>query len=510
MKKVITLSFFAILACLGFLFQTELKNTKELFYVSYAGNYLPFYAVRLKPEKDVEECLTPKKAITLHLEEIPMTTISEDSINYVVDLFDYNLFHFYSASFVGIFDINGNKMLLTEKDLPSMPYGQYIVCVKIVKKIGGYPEEFYFFTGIKKMTSQPTPEIKKYAVTIQGVVTPENKLKTHYVEGEFLRIALPTVINQEYSLFVNGVQIAECAKDKLNTYFEFVMPGEDVVVDIKVVNLEISTPPVEELPAIDVPEKEVPSLFIDNNHSYSQSVCVSEHYLFMSYSPSCGIDNNDYVIRKYDLEKGELLQEGTIKYNHANGMTYNKYRNELIVVGLNGNASQTTSVGDIDYSLFVVDADTLALKEIVNLKEIVLSVNPGNVGISGVAFNKIKNEYYILTRYPQRYVIVLNEEFSYKSHFFMLNFSDESGTRGDISCDENYIYSVVWLSPFTVENQIDVYTTSGEYVTSYHVNGVTHIEGIDKNDDFFYLVFIDFSKGPSGVVYKMRDFVNIS
>lgn len=250
-----------------------------------------------------------------------------------------------------------------------------------------------------------------------------------------------------------------------------------------------------------------------NDNSYTQGMCVTDNYAFISCSPSKNADKNDYVIRKVDLTSGEILATSTQAYNHANGITYNKNTNKLYVCALDGNAETTTTISDDDYSLYVVDVDTLSLVDTINLKNIITTVCVGSVGISGVTYNPQYDEYYVLTRHPKRYIITLDNSFNLKDFFFMFDRSADNGVRGDICTDGYWIYCPNWRSDLATSNslinEVHVYSRKGELIGVFTVNGYTHIESMDIKDGYYYFNFIDFSDNRAKTI-KTNGIFNLS
>ncbi len=275
----------------------------------------------------------------------------------------------------------------------------------------------------------------------------------------------------------------------------------------EVTTAEATTEATTAEPPIVLEPLDSPRRFVTVGGAYTQSVCVSDDFVFISHSASFGADKNDYVLRKYDRFTGELIAEGTARLNHANGMAYNSRTDEIVVVALDGDASSTATVGEQDYSLFFVDPDTLDVKRTVSLLELIRNILPESVGIGGVAYDERADEYYVLTRYPNRYIVRLSSEFKHIWDFPIKD--DLSGTRGDICCDGEYVYTVLWLDPST-ENVVDIYTKDGDFVRRREVNGLTHIEGIDRRNGRFYLCFIDFNVSPAAaVVCEMDELENV-
>ncbi len=227
------------------------------------------------------------------------------------------------------------------------------------------------------------------------------------------------------------------------------------------------------------------------SNSFIQGMCASEDFLFVSYSKSKGGDKNDYQIQKLNRKTGTIIATSTEYFNHANGMTYNKNTNEVIVCAFNGNTGSTETTCDDDFSLYVVDADTLALKRTVNLKDAVLSVCADSTGIGGVTYSAEYDEYYAFTRYPERYIITFNGDFTLKDSVYLYHYDDKGGTAGDICFDGTYFYLATWRNDIDqLCNDVAIYTKDGTLVDTYDVNGIAHIESLDKVGDTFYMAFI--------------------
>lgn len=245
---------------------------------------------------------------------------------------------------------------------------------------------------------------------------------------------------------------------------------------------------------------------IYKNKSLIQGICVSDDFLFVSYSKSMGNDKNDYQLRKIDRTTGEIVLTSTEYFNHANGLTYNKNTNEVIVCAFNGNTGSTETTCDDDFSLYVVDADTLALKRTVNLKDAVLSVCSDSTGIGGVTYSAEYDEYYAFTRYPERHIITFNGDFTLKDSVYLYHYNDKKGTAGDICFDGTYFYLATWRNDIDqLCNDVAIYTKDGTLVDTYDVNGIAHIESLDKVGDTFYMAFIADLGKPSvrAEVYKV-------
>ena len=75
----------------------------------------------------------------------------------------------------------------------------------------------------------------KYKVEIADNHAIANELKNAYSAGEEVTIQLETITEHYYVLSVNGVQQEpdRDASDMMFTYFTFIMPDEDVLIEIE-------------------------------------------------------------------------------------------------------------------------------------------------------------------------------------------------------------------------------------------------------------------------------------
>ncbi len=242
--------------------------------------------------------------------------------------------------------------------------------------------------------------------------------------------------------------------------------------------------------------------------TFTQGMCLSYEYLFVSSSPSNNADPNDYLIYKIDLLSREIVAISSTSFNHANGMTYNQKTNKLYICAADGRSSTETSVSDMDYSLYVVNADTLSLEKVIDLKSIILSVYDESLGVCGIAYNPDYDEYYLLTRYPERHIITLNSDFTFKNSFYLFDAYSIGGVVGDICTDGEKIYVPTWRSDINnLNNEVRVYDRSGNYLGIYNVDGYTHIESMDIREDEYYYSFIDFNDPQlHAKVFKTRNF----
>ena len=245
------------------------------------------------------------------------------------------------------------------------------------------------------------------------------------------------------------------------------------------------------------------SLVYEKQGYFTQGMCVSDEYIYIAAAEQ---DGNDYRIRKIDRNTLNVIDESDIFYNHANGMTYNENTNELVVTALDGRSGLYRVSGAQDYSLFVCNASTLGIERVVNLEDIIKGISPDLLGISEIAYNSEKRQYFISTHHPNRYLIVLNEDFSLDSYIFIEEHNEEKGLYGDMTCDGDYIYFCRWVKEKDqMLNAIDRYTYDGEYTGSCYLFGVSHIESIEMGEDgYCYANFIDFSYTRDLELYRFR------
>lgn len=96
------------------------------------------------------------------------------------------------------------------------------------------------FVGCNNDASQSTDDSSnpKYKVTIRNADAFDiiNELKDSYSPGEKVTVQLETLTEHYYVFYVNGVkqvQDASMSDDWIYTYYTFVMPEEDVIIEIE-------------------------------------------------------------------------------------------------------------------------------------------------------------------------------------------------------------------------------------------------------------------------------------
>jgi len=231
---------------------------------------------------------------------------------------------------------------------------------------------------------------------------------------------------------------------------------------------------------------------------YTQGMCINNDKLFISVSNN---SNSNYKVGCYDINS-HMFIENNNSYNHANGMAYDRINNRVLICAMNSVSS--TDKSSSDYCLFECDVDNLDIVRIIDLENIVKSVCSDSIGICGVAYNSEINKICILTRYPKRYLIILNSNYTFFSSFYIDDFNQDI-TYGDITCDKNYIYTCYWnYKKNELENVINIYDWLGIFQRQILVNGITHIESLDISGNYIYANFNDFSECISMKVLKFR------
>ena len=78
-------------------------------------------------------------------------------------------------------------------------------------------------------------DLHKYNVEIANDYPIANTLKSSYKSGEEITVKLETITEHYYVLLVNGVRQEQdrAASDMMFTYFTFIMPAEDVLIEIE-------------------------------------------------------------------------------------------------------------------------------------------------------------------------------------------------------------------------------------------------------------------------------------
>ena len=240
-------------------------------------------------------------------------------------------------------------------------------------------------------------------------------------------------------------------------------------------------------------------LFSDDN-CFTQGMCSFEDGIFVSQRPPTQID---YYISKVNLNLDVGLINSRDTFNHANGMTYNPLSQKIYICKLSSASGTTGCDRTCDFSFYVVDSISFELEQEVDLFDIVKNVCPDSIGISGIAFNCSNNKYYVLTRKPKRYIIALNEDFSFYSSFYICDDSDDI-LFGDIASFENYVVTCYWnMVESDLSNIVSFYDLTGKLIKEIELFGITHIESIDRYDNRLIANFNDFYSGAITKVFSI-------
>lgn len=233
-------------------------------------------------------------------------------------------------------------------------------------------------------------------------------------------------------------------------------------------------------------------LLFSDDVCLTQGICSFENGIFVSQCPPT---QSDYYISKINLIGDADLTNSLNTFNHANGMTYNPYSQKIYICKLSSASGTTGCDRTCDYSFYVVDPTSFSLEQEIDLFDIVKDVCPESIGISGIAFNSSNNKLYVLTRKPKRYIIALNEDFSFYNAFYICDDSDDV-LFGDIASFENYLVTCYWnMVESDLSNVVSFYDLTGKLVKEIDLFGITHIESIDRFGDKLIANFNDFYSG---------------
>lgn len=137
-----------------------------------------------------------------------------------------------------------------DSNMEKYPVVSYVVRVKDIK---GKEIHYYFRVDYSNLTNTSNQERKNYEVKISkpADVRIENELKASYAEGEVVTVKLKR-IDGHYDFIVNGVNQSydESTDDYL--VYNFVMPAEDVTIDIKLWYSVTPIPPQDVESAIEL------------------------------------------------------------------------------------------------------------------------------------------------------------------------------------------------------------------------------------------------------------------
>ena len=229
-----------------------------------------------------------------------------------------------------------------------------------------------------------------------------------------------------------------------------------------------------------------PIQHVDENFRILQGGYVNDQYgwfvLINAQNAAVYADTECYVL-KYDIHTmEEIARSKVLKLCHANDIAYIPETNELFV---------SPCVGP---RVFVLDADTLAQKEIKKVPKVHY----------GIAYDAINKRYVIA--FDQAGMLVLDSN-AKKILAYSFPIDTTLVTQG-IYCDDQYIYHVLWSTNSNVQEPDNVII-----VFDWECNEVTRIpigqkgmepENISLVDDVFYISFNQAQVPGEEVLYKFR------
>ena len=227
-------------------------------------------------------------------------------------------------------------------------------------------------------------------------------------------------------------------------------------------------------------------------------MCSWENGLFVSRTYG-----SEYAVSKICFSPDFNITDSGVTFNHANGMGYDPSTNRLFICKLSSLSGTDGCDLSCDYSFYIVDGTTFEIVQTINLYDVVTEVCPQSIGISGITYNSSNNKIYVFTRKPERYVIEINDDYSYSDSFFICEDNDE-GLFGDIASFDDYILTCFWnTSKSDFSNIVSFYDLSGNFIRDVELFGVTHIESIDIYDGRLVANFNDLSSDAGTKVYSV-------
>lgn len=203
-----------------------------------------------------------------------------------------------------------------------------------------------------------------YKITIADNYPIENSLKSAYEAGEQITIKLPTVTEGYYVVYVNGVRQDKDrdASDSIYTYYSFIMPREDVLIEI-------------EDHWVDIPEEppETPVADVENMRGESPRYKNMDAFASAADAIIVGEITNITCEQIDKVEKGLVESSGPVITNLTR---YTVTVNEVIT----GNLNEGTTI--------IID-QTGGLSGDVNMV------------VEGTSYMEMSNEYLLFLRQPE-------------------------------------------------------------------------------------------------------------
>ncbi len=173
---------------------------------------------------------------------------------------------------------------------------------------------------------------------------------------------------------------------------------------------------------------------------------VYYYQLFIKKDTASDEENNIAKLVKYDMKTGEVVKTSDdLGLNHANDLTYNPKRNIFVAVHNNPNRKK----------LSIIDPETFEIVDTVTLECKIFSLD----------YNEERDQYVIGIAGGQTFRI-LNADFTYADDVIHQPTTLSKGyTTQGVSCDENYIYFVLYN-----QNCITVYDWDGNFICYIKLN----------------------------------------
>lgn len=243
-------------------------------------------------------------------------------------------------------------------------------------------------------------------------------------------------------------------------------------------------------------ENEAQLIFTGEN-MWTQGMCAFQDGFYLT---QCSSSQGNYHVSMIS-DNGETILNSSNTFNHANGLSCDQESQRLFICKFAAQSGTDGCDRDCDFSFYIVNASTFEIEQEIDLYDIVKSICPESIGIGGIAFNNKTKKLCVLTRKPQRFVIFLNDDFSYDSSFFIC---DDGGEVlfGDICSIDDYIVTCYWDWNFS--NVVSFYDMLGNNVKNIELSGITHIESVDFLNGKLLANFNDFSNEIDTRVYAVE------
>lgn len=236
---------------------------------------------------------------------------------------------------------------------------------------------------------------------------------------------------------------------------------------------------------VSIDDKIVEVLY-EGSDMWTQGMCSCQNGFFVTQSTS---SQGQYSVLHLS-SNGKIIKSSHNTFNHANGISYDSSSNKLYICKFAAESGTDGCDRTCDFSFYVVDADTFEIEKEIDLYNVVKGVCDDSIGIGGIAYNNETGKLCVLTRKPKRYIIFLNDDFTYD---YSLYICDDNGEVlfGDICWLENYIAVCYW--EWNQTNTVSFYNLAGDNIDNIKIHGITHIESIDFYENRLIANFNDFS-----------------